>query len=142
MFELLTSRGKIFVKWDYFDLLCIIHQQNYAAFLVTASNSFMHAEELTNIVMLRSLILIDIPCLNSWVCIKFNYLGPLLLLSQTQNINVITGPVKCGIRFFIISQTSKIPSEKKFHPTLYNGSNLLSVVGSKLIYSSKKGHWK
>ena len=61
------------------------------------------------------------------------------IFSNTTNIlslqhgQVITCPVKCGMKYLIHSQTSaaaplKFGMDKYVHPTLYNGCNYLSML--------------
>ena len=62
---------------------------------------------------------------------------------QSQHGYVITCPVKHGMKLLIHYSLQRLhrwssEMENKFHPTLYNGCNYLSMLGLKMIHVSKR----
>ena len=73
-----------------------------------------------------------------------DHLGPLSLTRIT--FNPFVDKLSHRMKLLIHSQTStvqhmKFGIEKQFHPTLYNGCNYLSTLGSKLNHVSRRDHW-
>ena len=61
---------------------------------------------------------------------------------QSQHGYVIKSIIICGMKSFIHSKNSMGPPMKKFHPTLYQACNYLSMLGLKLNHLCKWGYRK